>query len=110
MMKILDLIVDNHCDVSETLSPQALGGDIKSDSDARYVKSALHPFVGMIGGMDQINILGDGNKSRIEEEVYRLFDVFGSSGGYICSASDHFFNVTSENLECFAQAAKACRY
>lgn len=110
MMKILDLIVQNHCDVSETLSPVAMGGDIRSGEDAEYVRKKLLPHVGMIGGMDQANILGSGNRSNIEKEVKRLFKVFGRDGGYICSASDNFFHVPYSDLVAFAEAGKACLY
>lgn len=110
MTKILDCICENHCDVSETLSPASVGGDIDSDAAATEVWKALHPHVGMIGGMDQFNILGTGTKEQIEKEVGRLFRLYGQDGGYILSASDHFFEAPPENLKIFAQAAKNYRY
>jgi uroporphyrinogen-III decarboxylase len=110
MTKILDSIVNNNCDVSETLSPAAVGGDILTDADGIAVRKTLHPHVGMIGGMDQINLLGKGTKGEIERETLRLFNVFGKEGGYILSASDHFFDAPRENLAYFAAAAKECRY
>jgi hypothetical protein len=64
----------------------------------------------MIGGMDQFNILTDGSKEDIEKEVRRLFEGFGKDGGYIMSASDHFFDTTVENLKIYAQIAKDCKY
>ncbi len=109
MMKILDLIVANGCDASETLSPGALGGDIFTDADALIVKAALQPHVAMIGGMDQVNILSK-TADDIRKEVRRLFELYGSSGGYICSTSDHFFDTSRESLALFAQAARDCRY
>ncbi len=110
MTKILDCICENHCDVSETLSPSSVGGDIDSDETARRVCAALHPHVGMIGGMDQFNILGTGTKEQIEAEVGRLFDVFGRDGGYILSACDHFFDAPPEHLKIFAAAAQNYTY
>jgi hypothetical protein len=60
--------------------------------------------------MDQFNILSTGTAGDIRGEVRRLFEGFGPDGGYILSASDHFFDVPPENLRVFAQAAKECVY
>ena len=43
-------------------------------------------------------------------EVRRLFEGFGKDGGYVLSASDHFFDVPPANLRVYAQAAHACAY
>jgi uroporphyrinogen-III decarboxylase len=110
MTKILDLILKNHCEVSETLSPSGVGGDITTDSDARLVYDKLHPNLALIGGMDQFNILETGSAGQIEDEVARLFGLFGKDGGYILSASDHFFEVPPNNLRAFANAAKKWTY
>ncbi len=72
--------------------------------------AALSPHVALIGGMDQFNILGNGTQGEIAREVERLFGLYGQNGGYICSASDHFFDVPAENLRHFAGAAALCRY
>lgn len=110
MTKILDSIIANGCDASETLSPAGVGGDIVTDDDARFVYETLHPHVALIGGMDQYNILEKGTPAQIEKEVARLFELFGQNGGYIMSASDHFFAAPVENLKAFANAARSCRY
>jgi hypothetical protein len=64
----------------------------------------------MIGGMDQFNILTSGSHAAIRAETHRLFEGFGPAGGYICSASDHFFETPVENLRIFAAAARECVY
>ena len=110
MTKILDLIVANGCDASETLSPASVGGDIATDEDGEYVRATLAPHVAMIGGMDQFGILGRGDEHAIRAEVERLFRVFGAQGGYIMSASDHFFDAPVDNLRAFAHAAAECVY
>jgi len=110
MTKILDSILANGCDASETLSPAGVGGDIFADSDARLVYNTLHPHLALIGGMDQYNILEKGTPRQIEQEVERLFDLFGRDGGYIMSASDHFFEAPVENLKVFAKAARKYVY
>lgn len=110
MTKILDCIIQNHCDVSETLSPSAMGGDIRNSEDGRMVQKKLHPYVGMIGGMDQFHILEEKGETEIAEEVKRLFEVYGMDGGYILSACDHFFHVPPQNLKAFAKAAKQYQY
>ena len=70
----------------------------------------MRPHVALIGGMDQFNVLQSGTQEEIRREVERLFRIFGSQGGYILSACDHFFTVPKENLVYFAEAAKTCRY
>ena len=110
MTRILDSIVANGCDASETLSPAAVGGDIETDEDGARVREALAPHVALIGGMDQFGVLGRGDERTISAEVERLFRVFGGEGGYILSASDHFFDAPRENLCAFARAAARCTY
>ena len=107
MMHILDLIVANGTDASETLSPPGVGGNI---SEPEKVRAVFGGKVAMIGGMDQFNILTKGTPEQICAEVQRLFEGFGSGGGYICSASDHFFDTPVENLKAFAAAARDCIY
>jgi uroporphyrinogen decarboxylase len=107
MMHVLDLIVANGTDASETLSPPGVGGNI---TDPQQVRAAFGGKMAMIGGMDQFNILTKGTPEQIRAEVRRLFQGFGCDGGYICSASDHFFDAPIENLKAFAAAARQCTY
>ncbi|MHC4461470.1 MAG: uroporphyrinogen decarboxylase family protein [Planctomycetota bacterium] len=107
MMNILGLITENETDASETLAPPGVGGNITEPEKLRQVYSQK---VAMIGGMDQFNVLTFGTKEQIEAEVRRLFEGFGKDGGYILSASDHFFETPVENLITFAEAAKQCLY
>ena len=107
MMFILDLIVENETDASETLSPAKIGGNIR---EPEKVADVFGGKVAMIGGMDQMTYLTDGTPEQIKQEVYRLFEGFGANGGYILSASDHFFDAPIENLQAYADAAKECRY
>jgi hypothetical protein len=60
--------------------------------------------------MDQFNILTSGTAQAIRAEVRRLFEGFGRDGGYILSASDHFFDTPVENLRGYAAAARECVY
>jgi uroporphyrinogen-III decarboxylase len=107
MMNILDLIVQNQTDASETLTPPGTGGNI---ADPEKVRKVFAGKVAMIGGMDQFNILSIGTKEQIKKEVQRLFRGFGKDGGYILSLSDHFFETPPDNLKAYAAAAKECRY
>ncbi len=107
MMNILELIIENETDASETLAPAGVGGNITEPEKLRKVYSQK---VAMIGGMDQFNVLTFGTKEQIKAEVRRLFEGFGKDGGYILSASDHFFETPVENLITFAEAAKQCLY
>ncbi len=106
MMPILELIVENGCDASETLSPPKVGGDAVPEE----IKRRIGDKVCLIGGMDQINILSMGTPEQVRAETHRLFDAFGPGGGYILSASDHFFNAPVENLRAFAEAGRECVY
>ena len=106
-MHILDLILGNETDSSETLPPPGVGGNI---TDPAKVRSVFGGRVAMIGGMDQFNILTSGSGEQIRDEVFRLFEGFGKDGGYICAASDHFFETSAENLKAFAAAAAECVY
>ncbi|MEG1926809.1 MAG: uroporphyrinogen decarboxylase family protein, partial [Ruthenibacterium sp.] len=110
MSKITHLLAQNHCDISETLSPAGVGGDIADDATAKQVYADLFPHVGLIGGMDQFNILQKGTPQQIRAEVERLFALYGQNGGYMMSACDHFFHVPKENLLYYAQAAHTCTY
>jgi uroporphyrinogen-III decarboxylase len=107
MMHILDLIVQNETDASETLTPPGTGGNI---TDPERVRQVYAGNVAMIGGMDQFNIITDGTPDQIRSEVQRLFEGFGRDGGYILSMSDHFFDAPVENLKLYADAARECTY
>ncbi len=107
MMYILDLIVQNEADASETLTPPGTGGNI---TEPERVREVFGGKLAMIGGMDQHNIITHGAPDRIRAEVRRLFEGFGRDGGYILSMSDHFFDTPVENLRVYAEAAKECTY
>jgi hypothetical protein len=107
MRHILDLVVANGTDASETLAPPGVGGNL---TDPEPVRAAYAGRVAMIGGMDQFNVLTTGTPDKIRRETHRLFAGFGRDGGYICSASDHFFETPVEHLRAFARAGAECRY
>ena len=107
MMFILDQIVANGTDASETLSPPGMGGNI---TEPARVRAVFGGKIAMIGGMDQFGVLTNGTPDQIRAEVRRLFEGFGPDGGYIMSASDHFFDTPPDNLRTFAKAAYDCRY
>ncbi|HON66170.1 MAG TPA: uroporphyrinogen decarboxylase family protein [Phycisphaerae bacterium] len=107
MMRILDCIRANGCDASETLAPPGVGGNIK---DPAKVREAFGGRLAMVGGLDQFHVLTDGTPEQIRAEVHRLFEGFGPDGGYICSASDHFFETPPENLRALAEAGRECVY
>jgi uroporphyrinogen decarboxylase len=103
---IEESIVRNGADVSETLAPPSIGGNQEPWEFRRKVGDRL----AMIGGIDQYNTLTRGSKDDIRGAVVRLFETVGRDGGYICSASDHFFETPVENLAAMADAARECRY
>lgn len=109
MMGLLDLIPQNGTDASETLSPPGVGGDIRPE-DRANVKETLGKRVSLIGGIDQHHGLELGTPEAIRAEVVACFETFGKDGGYVCSASDHFFCAPESNLRALAEAARDCVY
>jgi uroporphyrinogen decarboxylase len=107
MKNILDLIVENETDASETLTPPGCGGNL---TEPEKVRQAFGGRVTMIGGLDQFNILSSGTPEDIRREVRRLFEGYGRDGNYIMAASDHFFDAPVENLKAYADAARECVY
>ena len=103
---IEEMIVDNHCDVSETLAPPSVGGN----QEPWEFKEKVGDRIGLIGGVDQFNVLTDGTPELIRATVHKLFETVGREGGYICSLSDHFFETPIEKLQVFADAARECVY
>jgi hypothetical protein len=103
---IEELIVRNGADVSETLAPPSIGGNQEPWEFRRKIGRRM----AMIGGVDQFNTLTRGSKDAIRAAVVRLFETVGREGGYVCAASDHFFETPVENLKIMAEAARACRY
>jgi hypothetical protein len=109
MKAIVPSILRNGCDVSETLSPVGVGGDI-APQDRTALKAALGGRLALVGGLDQNSILGGSSREAITAEVEHLFSTFGRNGGYVMSASDHFFHVPRQNLVHYARAARSCTY
>jgi len=101
-----ELIVRNGADVSETLAPVSIGGNQEPWEFAAKVRGRL----ALIGGIDQFNTLTRGSADEIRKAVFRLFETIGRGGGYICAASDHFFETPVGNLKEMAAAARECRY
>ncbi len=103
---IEEYIVENGCDASETLAPPGVGGN----QEPWEFKEKIKNRIACIGGIDQFNVLTSGSKQEIRNSVYELFEKVGETGGYICSASDHFFETDPGNLIEMANAARDCTY
>jgi hypothetical protein len=99
-------ILANGADVSETLAPPTIGGN----QEPWEFKRKVGDRIALIGGLDQFNTLTAGPKEYIRAKVFELFEKVGYNGGYICAASDHFFDTPVEHLKAFAQAARECTY
>jgi hypothetical protein len=99
-------IVATGADVSETLAPPSVGGN----QEPWEFKQKVGNRVALIGGLDQFNVLTSGSEETIRGKVFELFDKVGKNGRYICSASDHFFEIPVDNLMAFARAARECVY
>jgi uroporphyrinogen decarboxylase len=83
---------------------------VGGDAVPEEIKRRIGDKVCLIGGMDQVNILTSGTPEQIRAEVHRLFDTLGPDGGFMLSASDHFFDAPVENLRAFARAGQECVY
>ena len=103
---IEDHIVANGCDASETLAPPSIGGNQEPWEFAAKVRGRL----ALIGGLDQNQVLTEGDPGLIRFKVRELFEKVGSNGGYVLSLSDHFFDTPLEKLEVYAEAGRSCRY
>lgn len=103
---IEELIIQTGTDVSETLAPISVGGNQEPWDFKRKVGDRL----AVIGGVDQFSTLGEGPVEKIQQNVRELFEKVGPNGGYVCAASDHFFDCPPEHLVAFALAARECRY
>ncbi len=103
---IEELIVQNGCDASETLAPPSVGGNSEPWEFAKKIGGRI----ALIGGMDQFNVVTEGDRELIRSTVHKLFRTVGEDGGYICSLSDHFFETPLEKLRWYAEAAHECLY
>jgi len=103
---IEELIVENGCDVSETLAPRSIGGNQEPWEFAEKIRNR----VALVGGMDQHNCLTTGTPQSIRQHVHTLFERVGRNGGYVLSTADHFFDTPVENLNAYAAAARECTY
>jgi uroporphyrinogen-III decarboxylase len=103
---IVELIVANGCDASETVAPPSVGGN----QEPWELKQKVGNRVALIGGLDQFNTLTTGPAEVIRAKIHELFEKVGYDGGYICSCSDHFFETPVENIRAFAAAARECTY
>ena len=103
---IEDSIVANGCDASETCAPPSVGGNQEPWTFAEKIDGRI----ALIGGVDQFNVVTDGDQQLIRDTVHRLFDTVGKDGGYICALSDHFFDTPPEKIQWFADAARECVY
>ncbi len=103
---IEEMIIENGCDASETLAPPSVGGNQEPWEFADKINNRI----ALIGGVDQYNVLTDGDQELIRSTVHHLFETVGKNGGYICSLSDHFFETPVEKLEWYAEAGRECEY
>ncbi len=103
---IEEMIVQNGCDASETLAPPSVGGN----SEPWEFAEKINNRIAMIGGVDQFNVVTDGDQELIRSTIQKLFKTVGKNGGYICSLSDHFFETPVEKLQWYADAARECVY
>jgi uroporphyrinogen decarboxylase len=101
-----ELLVQNGADASETLAPVSIGGNQEPWDLKRKIAGRL----ALIGGLDQSGTLTTGTPDEVRRAVRKLFEKVGDDGGYICSASDHFFEAPVENLKALAAEARDCVY
>jgi hypothetical protein len=106
MMPILEDIAAMQPDAMETFTPPDMGGDV----DLAEAKARIGAKVCMIGGFDQFHHLLDCPEAETRAAVRRCFGAAGASGGYILSASDHFFDADPNLIKAYAEEARQCVY
>ena len=106
MMPLLERIAEMGPDAVETLTPTAMGGDVR----LAEVKRRIGERVCLIGGFDQFHFFIGTTPEETRAEVRRCFYEAGAGGGYILSPSDHFFDADPELIAAYAEEARACRY
>ncbi len=110
MLKIVHLIEQNGCDACETFSPHTIGGDIKDEADMKSIAGVLRGKRGMIGGIDQINVLTEGTMDDVRAHVQKVCNTYAPGGGFTACACDHFFDAPVENIKAYAHEAKQYVY
>jgi uroporphyrinogen-III decarboxylase len=106
MMPILEDIAAMKPDAMETFTPPAMHGD----TDLAEAKRRIGEKVCMIGGFDQGHYFKDCSPEETRAHVRRCFEEAGSSGGYILSPSDHFFDADVALVRAYAEEARSCLY
>jgi len=106
MMPILESIAGMDPDAMETFTPPDMGGDVHLGE----AKKRIGNIVCMIGGFDQFHFFNECTPEQTRAEVRRCFNEAGGDGGYILSASDHFFQAESKLIEAYADEATKCKY
>ncbi len=90
----------------ESLSTSGSGGDIVSLKSAR---ECLGDRVVIVGNFDQVNLLKNGTKEQIRQQVRHIFDETRSNKRFIFSTSDSIVPGTpKENIETMVQCALEC--
>jgi uroporphyrinogen-III decarboxylase len=105
-MPILEHIAAMKPDAMETLTPEAMGGDV----DLAEARKRVPGDICMIGGFDQFHFFKDCSVEATKAEVRRCFEEAGQEGAYILCPSDHFFDADLELIQAFADAARDCAY
>jgi len=106
MMPILENIAGMNPDAMETFTPADMGGDTRLSEAKKRIGSK----VCMIGGFDQFHFFNSCTEEQTRAEVRRCFNEAGGNGGYILSASDHFFQADPRLIEAYADEAINCKY
>jgi uroporphyrinogen decarboxylase len=106
MMPMLEHIVAMNPNAMETLTPPAMGGDMRLGE----AKKRIGDKVTMIGGFDQFHFFRGCTPEETRKAVRRCFEEAGEGGGYILSPSDHFFEADLPHIEAIADEAHRCIY
>ncbi|MBS6194180.1 MAG: hypothetical protein KH828_01185 [Clostridiales bacterium] len=106
MMPILENIADMGPNAMETFTPVDMGGDV----DLAEAKQRIGERVCMIGGFDQFHYYTGCTEEATRRKVRECFEEAGAGGGFILSASDHFFDADPKLIKAFADEAAKCIY
>jgi uroporphyrinogen decarboxylase len=106
MMPFLERIAAMKPNAMETLTPPAMGGDMRLAEARRRIPMNIC----MIGGFDQFHFFKGCTEAETRAEVRRCFDEAGRNGAYILCPSDNFFDAEPALIKAFADEARKCVY
>ena len=105
VVPIIEDLIEMGLDLLDPIQPKA------KDMQAENLKALFGNRLSFYGGLDTQELLPMGTAGEVEQEVLRLINVLGSSGGYVVAASNAVQpDVQLENVLALYRTAREYRY